>query len=1016
MFDRMNVFRIGLKRQKREVARMRILTCLAVFFLAVMLLLQDNIGGLRMELNFRNYGRWFACATDGFFDEYSYLDKSGVVISGSSIYLSHPRVYEYDGSFENDLAPEKNENGEKVKPPVTDENGEFLPPEPEIVVEDLGRCRYIEGNIGVLPDGFAENNGIELYDGRFPEAEGEIAMDLTTLRSLGLSYELGQEVVFYVSGKEPLLPQKRTYDGNGEIHYDEEDLYLPLKLVSFTLVGTIQRYTARWNGGRFMPSAIITKSAFDSTGSYKKEIAFYDLAGGVGGENVWEFASAQFEKFRLKEIDYTEEFQNINTNGDPIEIHCWNSAAYESPLWGSARFFRYITIFLAVISACMLAYLMAAYLGKRRKFFMRMREIGASSAEVMWLAAYECIISTLPFALLAAAAAFGAAAGASFLLKNSLGTKQFFVIKISTVRLMMICILLMLAGAFVAAAILFTGRGITQKKTRLGKGAERALARRAARKGGKAYLGLSESLKRERRIHPVKTFLVRAVTVLVSALMLFSLAMAYSSWYAYARRMNGGHDFTGWYHQNVRRNVFEDDVDVPPYRMPMGGEKDHDKSYAYTENFWNTSETLSTKFLEDLKQLSGIKSFTYATYDNTHVLEWEGKENDPFISYCVDEALHGIEVTEHQKLRYDGKRLGYMRSCADATLYRLLCFEDTKTLWKNARPYLDKSVANYSDFVSGRQVLIVVDTETYAFLKIYVDWMNSTLADVAKECENKWEALGHSFEPGDTVTIKTTAVEGSDTEAVIAGIIPASEYTKIACGSGEQINNRVPPVAESSYGVMMAVGSSGLAERVMVNDGGEFGFNVFGAKYSSIASSENAAKSLSALCVRYGMTYTDLTEDTLELRSDFTDAVLTYGFFFLVLFVLFMFIMGCAAREDRIGLAPKAGALHRAGTGVSSLKKQKSADAAKQSAWVLLSVPVFLLLYGLYNMKYHQPIGEKTFLTMLTSYFRSVRDSAMEVVKWSLPGVLIMLLILVVLMWLLNRKLEMNDELPERSK
>ena len=43
------LFKKGLKRRSREVRRMRVMTCLAVFFLAFTLLFQDNINAFQLE-------------------------------------------------------------------------------------------------------------------------------------------------------------------------------------------------------------------------------------------------------------------------------------------------------------------------------------------------------------------------------------------------------------------------------------------------------------------------------------------------------------------------------------------------------------------------------------------------------------------------------------------------------------------------------------------------------------------------------------------------------------------------------------------------------------------------------------------------------------------------------------------------------------------------------------------------------------------------------------------------------
>ena len=59
------MFKKGLKRRKKEVARMRIIACISALLLVFLLLLQDNVNAFQMELNYKRFGRWAVSAPSG---------------------------------------------------------------------------------------------------------------------------------------------------------------------------------------------------------------------------------------------------------------------------------------------------------------------------------------------------------------------------------------------------------------------------------------------------------------------------------------------------------------------------------------------------------------------------------------------------------------------------------------------------------------------------------------------------------------------------------------------------------------------------------------------------------------------------------------------------------------------------------------------------------------------------------------------------------------------------------------
>ena len=90
------LFKKGLKRRGKEVRRMRVMTCLAVFFLVFTLLLQDNLNAYRMEANYQSFGRWAVRCEDASFESEASLVPCGVIRRGSMLYRLWPSPLEID--------------------------------------------------------------------------------------------------------------------------------------------------------------------------------------------------------------------------------------------------------------------------------------------------------------------------------------------------------------------------------------------------------------------------------------------------------------------------------------------------------------------------------------------------------------------------------------------------------------------------------------------------------------------------------------------------------------------------------------------------------------------------------------------------------------------------------------------------------------------------------------------------------------------------------------------------------
>ncbi|MBQ8640267.1 MAG: hypothetical protein IJ468_14050 [Lachnospiraceae bacterium] len=157
----MNMFLISIKRRKQEIRYVMLVTFLASFFMAGILLFQGIMNRYILEQNYQNYGNWIVAAAD---EE-----------------LSHP-YFQSEGSCTASVRL-LDEEGKKT--------GFYL---------------------GAMDEKLIELGNIRLYEGRMPQAADEAAMDLSSLAAFGYSYELGQEITvrWQEGGKKSEIHEK-TY-------------------------------------------------------------------------------------------------------------------------------------------------------------------------------------------------------------------------------------------------------------------------------------------------------------------------------------------------------------------------------------------------------------------------------------------------------------------------------------------------------------------------------------------------------------------------------------------------------------------------------------------------------------------------------------------------------------------------------------------------------------------------------------------------------------------------------------
>ena len=985
-----SLFRVGLKRRKKEVRRMRVMMCIAVFFLAFPFLFQDNMNGYQMDLNYSIFGQWFACSEYSKLGSHPYLTEKGFIFRGSKVYSLTETIWD-DGS-----APRAGE-----EPPETVNTSLRYP------------SRESFSFIGALSPGMAERNGIELIDGRFPENDGEVAMESSVLDALGLSHELGSEVSFYISkfddypmlqqlygeyieslGKDPEEAAEKEDDG---VHYNYDLDDIPgrneMYRVRFKLVGTIQRYTNRWNtemtvgttadvstvdpmnmhtweslmadaGTADLPGVIVSQEQYDKLQMSKRTYRFFEIKPEYASE-VWRIAGKLM--VGILSSDYSNK---------PIVL---NRFAYENPLWGNVTMYRSITILLILISTCIIAYLMANYLGKRRQFFLRMREIGASTRDVWKMAAYECVWSVLPVAALTLVAAYALSLLVVYLAAKGLGIEFFYVFSFRTLLTILAAVGLTLAVSLLAALMLFGGRSLVAKNKSLSRSAVQRLKSRAERKQHSArklhtkaapqetdeaplatekaaskapqrrpklYLGLLETLKRDRLSHRFKNRMLTVISLIVCSILIFCAAKVYEPAKAYFEVTKNDTDFSAE-RTMLPRNV---SINVPITPFWDGHMWNYYQRATWTKEVFSSNAFFPESMKEKIDSMLGVLEIDWRCSDFTHKIAFDGKEEDPFFQdYLLTYVTNNQPFSGCYELDLTQSNAAAFLKVMESDFYGIYVKEKAEEYWERFEAYLDPEVADYNAFYRGKQVIAVVDTQMTRALQwrpVGLDFEfeegfeddSPALSEETSE-DGTWCGYSPSFKAGDTLYIECE--DNVEVPVTIAAVVPLSES-----GLGPEDER-----------FLTLFGADRLMQRVFsaFDEWGDYvdspRYNAFDADLDAVSANEYLVKDLVNLCATYNVRFHNYIAEKEESRTAFVNVAVTYGFFGLMLAVLFFFVTSCIAKDEEIRLGEKYRILHRFGLTVRQMRIDKLWDGLRRTLPLLLAFPLQMLLQFVANLE-----------------------------------------------------------------
>lgn len=829
-----NLQKTGMKRRKKEVRHMKVLAGLSVIFLALTLLFSENMKSYQQEINFHNYGEWFLRQPEGMIEiSHPYLKRAGKISTGSEIY----RV-------------DDGKEGEK-----------------EVEVDPTDDSLNTGAFLGTMDAKAIDMGNISLYEGRMPEAEKEIVMELSVLQALGYDYEIGQEISFYVNEDEGSLMEQYQKDERAVLHR-----------MTFRLVGTLKSYTARWAGGEKLAGAIISEAAFEKLTMSKKEYTFFQIK-----EEYEEVDANKLQKSILENVDTElEEMDSLEAG------YCYNSFAYENSFWDNQIMYRNMMILLMVMGAASLAYLMTAYLSRRRVYYYRLRSIGATAMQIRRMALYECAGGTIVPACLALAVSYLGSILIVWGVAQCAEISFFYVFHIRTLGIIVGCVILVLLVSMIVAVSLLGAKRIDEKRRGISSGRLRRMRKRAKKR--KRLIGSRELLCRERMKHPFSVLFVRLMGVLVCTVILCCMAQIYDK----VKEYDAATQYASDYSVSVPVSQYEYTLDdIKTDADSEGGIK--------TGGGCEISEMekiLPDSMLKTLVEMSGVQSIDYITCDNTHIFDWEDKHQSVYWKEFLKENVTG-NLLEGEKGESKLENKLY------PDMYSGTYFKDFEPIWKRLKRHLNTDIADYDKICQGEQAILLL---------MGVDQGDDDL--LGKE---------NTLKEGDILQICTS---GKLVSVEIAGILSANEFFNLLDES-------------TLYNLL---GSETLGRRIAKEDGIEYGYNRLKIDLNALASEEASGKMITQLCTLNHMEYSSSMEMLQYIFQQIVQSVLVYGTLAVVILIMYLFISFCILKEEGRRQLKQKKQLHYMGMSLQKLYRLEWRDGFREGLFLLISTLLFCIV------------------------------------------------------------------------
>jgi hypothetical protein len=725
--------------------------------------------------------------------------------------------------------------------------------------------------IGSINDAFYTLGSLTLYEGEMPRSEDEIAMDLSALSRLGYSYELGQTIHVSV-------------ERGGTIHKK-----------NYRLTGTLYSFADNWNytASYRPPHCIVTEEGLTQLCRPSYETHYYQLG-------------KDYENINMKEF--------ISSFLKPHYARVYNSYTYENRVWGSEVMFRAMKFVLLLTGALAAGYLMMSYAAHRRKWYYRLRAAGADKAQLKIIILAETAYATVPGSIVAILLPYVP----GILICQAVSVKSqipsVFNFHLSDLAVQAIVALGIILFAAVCAWLQCRDKNLSQNKHSITGRSLNRLRRDAAAKRS----AIQCHLRREHMLHPFQ----RAASILFSCAMCTLLVLCLNrinqSAQRYFQATDGLWDFNASKKIDLRKDIYR----------KSGIQNANVQGLSYDMYHGINEETKA-----ELSSLIGIERTEWQTWDQTHILQWEGKENS-----LIEQRK--TEFYEGHSHSLDAANYWNMNFCY---------FSGQDPILRELQKEFDISSLDKRAFWEGEQIIVL-------FFGLYDTEKNSLDAGCYEKVRED-----STLKPGSKAEIVSGEAEYNPVKMTgypLPGRTPKAYNLpgRIPVTVGAVINtdsNRWDNVLPSCPYVIL--GSQKLAARVAKADGKIQKDNRILINFNSSQSFESTQKRLASIFQEQYMPYSSGFEGRQQELHQFVLQLCIYGSLFFIILFLFLLLQihfGQLLLEYR---SKKYRLLRQLGMEQARLRILCIKESLGNAMWMFLCIPccyVLLFTKEHLNLKY----------------------------------------------------------------
>ena len=445
--------------------------------------------------------------------------------------------------------------------------------------------------MGIADQVTMERGHIRMIDGRMPENDNEIAMELTALANMGLGTNVGQDIVL------------SYFDSKGQ--KTEK---------SYRLSGVLVDYTGTWANGLSLPGILVTEKEYEAIGVTSGVIYMYYLRDDIKIKNEASLVD-QLSRATGEQLTY-------------------NSFIGESTVWGSKTAYYQVAAVLVVVAVCALIYTYFSYTQNRKREYYRLRCFGISRGQLRHMIVLEGIYAMMPWMAAGLATGFLLSLGLGAILMNVFSTEYLFPMHFQTILICVGCM-------FIAALTAITLVTCLVREKRLYENVARIPVKKLHRIRN-MHMNSKNMFRsfhwREVRLNPMRSVAASILAISVMTCTLLCIYQVYQYYHSFYRWAMESTDYSGG-------------VDEEHYEIRYGdkNEKGECMSSIGTE-YHRFDLGIPDSFFTELASVEGVQDVERFSYDSWMPVTWEGIENSPIREFQLKQYENHLPDWEDEHL------------------------------------------------------------------------------------------------------------------------------------------------------------------------------------------------------------------------------------------------------------------------------------------------------------------------------------------------------------------------------